>query len=129
LYGKLNNLNFYTSVVGEQPTKSVVGPTYAHVIVDQFKRSRDGDRWWFENEDNVPVTLEGCFQFCQVNSNPTPGKGCKSYYFHQRVGLKGSTSCDLYGASVSSSLEKVDDSIDGVWFDLGCGDPLQAKYN
>jgi hypothetical protein len=52
LYGKLTNLNFYTSVVGEEPTKSVVGTTHAHIIADQFKRTRDGDRWWFENEDN-----------------------------------------------------------------------------
>lgn len=52
LYGKVNKLNFYTSVVGEEPTKSVVGQTSARIIADQFRRSRDGDRWWFENEDN-----------------------------------------------------------------------------
>lgn len=82
---------------------------------------------FFENEDNVPVTLEGCFQYCQVTRSSTPGKGCKSYYFHERDGLKGSTSCDLYGASVTDSLAKTDDSVDGVWYDLACGDPLKYE--
>lgn len=52
LYGKITKLNFYTAVVAEEPTRAVVGQTSARIIADQFKRSRDGDRWWFENEQN-----------------------------------------------------------------------------
>jgi hypothetical protein len=58
LYGKVNKLNFYTAVVGEEPSRAVVGQTSARIIADQFKRSRDGDRWWFENEDNGLFTKQ-----------------------------------------------------------------------
>jgi hypothetical protein len=50
-YQKVSNINFYTSVVAEEPRKAAVGQTSARIIADQFRRARDGDRWWFEGED------------------------------------------------------------------------------
>jgi len=50
LYGKLTNINFYTSVVAEEPELAVIGRTSARIIADQFKRVRNADRWWFESE-------------------------------------------------------------------------------
>lgn len=49
LYGKVNKINFYTAVVSEEPENSAVGRTSARIIADQFRRVRDGDRWWFES--------------------------------------------------------------------------------
>lgn len=49
MYGKLTNINFYTAVVSEEPEQSAVGRTSARIIADQFRRVRDGDRWWFES--------------------------------------------------------------------------------
>lgn len=50
-YQKVNKINFYTAVVAEEPRKAAVGQTSARIIADQFRRSRDGDRWWFESND------------------------------------------------------------------------------
>lgn len=50
-YGKVSNINFYTAVVAEEPRKAAIGQTSSRIIADQFRRVRDGDRWWFEGDD------------------------------------------------------------------------------
>ncbi|CAG9759534.1 unnamed protein product [Ceutorhynchus assimilis] len=40
------------------------GPLFAEVIVDQFRRIRDGDRFWFENEQN---NLFSSTEICKIN--------------------------------------------------------------
>lgn len=52
LYGKVNKINFYTAVVAEEPRQAAIGQTSARISADQFRRLRDGDRWWFENTSN-----------------------------------------------------------------------------
>lgn len=72
-----------------------------------------------ENKNNVPVSLEGCYEFCQLYSAE-----CASYHFFtaDRLGPRA-TRCDLYGATLPYVLESIDNTADGVWFDLGCGNP------
>lgn len=74
-----------------------------------------------ENRNNVPVTLEGCYQFCRINGRRNVG--CKSFYFHQQPGLPGSARCDLYGQVTYNVIGSLDNS-QGVWYDLGCGNPV-----
>jgi len=50
-YQKVSKINFYTAVVAEEPNKAAIGQTSARIVADQFRRTRDGDRWWFEGED------------------------------------------------------------------------------
>lgn len=71
-----------------------------------------------ENRNDVPVTLEGCYQFCRLYSQ------CYSYHFYEEPGLEGATRCDLYGATVPYVLDSLDPNANGVWYDLNCGDPL-----
>lgn len=72
-----------------------------------------------ENRNNVPVTLEGCYQFCQLYAAQ-----CDAYHFYHAAGLGPfATRCDLYGATLPYVLESVDNTADGVWFDRGCGNP------
>lgn len=58
LYGKVSNINFYTSVVSEEPRLAAVGQTSARIIADQFARIRDADRWWYEGSDAGFTVLE-----------------------------------------------------------------------
>lgn len=71
LYGKINKLNFYTAVVAEEPTKAAIGQTSARIVADQFRRSRDGDRWWFENESNGLFTRQEAKQIKKDTSMQT----------------------------------------------------------
>jgi peroxidase len=46
-YGKLNRIDPLVGTLIEEPMKhSALGPTMTRIILDQFKRARDGDRYF-----------------------------------------------------------------------------------
>ncbi|KAK0393081.1 hypothetical protein QR680_000045 [Steinernema hermaphroditum] len=50
VYRSVDRVDFYVGAVLEDPVvRGLVGPTVACVIGPQFKRTRDGDRFYFEN--------------------------------------------------------------------------------
>lgn len=50
LYGGLNNVDVY--VGGMLESNGGVGELFKTVVLEQFQRIRDADRFWFENESN-----------------------------------------------------------------------------
>ncbi|KAK1714750.1 hypothetical protein BDP67DRAFT_577173 [Colletotrichum lupini] len=77
------------------------------------------------NAPNVPVTLEGCYQFCASVMNTTDG--CKSYRFYPEKGLNVPR-CDLYGSTVAYALDSIDNDHPDLWFDLTCGSPSSEQW-
>ena len=60
LYGKVTRVDAWVGVVSEdKPAGSILGPTAAAAIADQFARLRDGDRYYFENGGFDADTLDG----------------------------------------------------------------------
>ncbi|KAG8182838.1 hypothetical protein JTE90_000444 [Oedothorax gibbosus] len=50
LYESVHDIDVYSAGLAEYHVKDgFVGPTFAAVLVDQFKRSKFGDRYWFEH--------------------------------------------------------------------------------
>ncbi|KAL4228920.1 NAD(P)H oxidase [Mactra antiquata] len=57
LYGNLSNIDVFVGGMFES-TPSGPGELFRIIIIDQFTRIRDGDRFWFENKENKQFTDE-----------------------------------------------------------------------
>lgn len=59
LYGSIDKLDPWVGMLAEKPDEgSVVGRTVRHIIVDQFTRLRDGDRFYFEHDPALRDELD-----------------------------------------------------------------------
>ncbi|KAM0424777.1 hypothetical protein ACHAPT_010087 [Fusarium lateritium] len=67
----------------------------------------------------MPVTLEGCYQFCKLDLPST--RGCEAYRFYHNG--SGAPRCALYGLPVYRDIREVDSTVGDAWFDLSCGSP------
>jgi hypothetical protein len=49
-YGNVDNIDLFVGgLVESHEPGHVLGPTFERIIADQFTRSRDGDRYWYQN--------------------------------------------------------------------------------
>ncbi|GKT82853.1 hypothetical protein Ct61P_00703 [Colletotrichum tofieldiae] len=105
-----------------------------------------------ENAPGVPVTLEGCFQFCAVSdlfpllhpfsdiynqwNDLLTNHLAERHGRHQRLqslpllperGLNVPR-CDLYGSSVAYALDSINNDHPDMWFDLTCGSPSDKRW-
>ena len=50
-YGDVNDVDAWVGLLAEDPAPgAAVGPTLKAILVDQFTRLRDGDRFWYQND-------------------------------------------------------------------------------
>lgn len=60
--GDVDNIDLFAGVLAEDPVEgSVLGELGTAVLVDQFTRSRDGDRFWYANDPDLlqfPALIE-----------------------------------------------------------------------
>ncbi|MGE0490928.1 MAG: peroxidase family protein [Vulcanimicrobiota bacterium] len=53
-YGEVEKLDAWVGLLAEDPApEAAVGPTLKSILVDQFTRLRDGDRFWYQNDPGL----------------------------------------------------------------------------
>jgi len=64
LYGRIEEVDLYIGGTIERPLEgSLLGPTFQCIVGDQFRRLRLGDRFWYEEPNQV-----GSFTRAQVDA-------------------------------------------------------------
>jgi RHS repeat-associated protein len=58
VYGAVDKIDVWVGGLAEnRAADALVGPLFQAILKDQFQRSRDGDRFWFENGQFTPAEL------------------------------------------------------------------------
>jgi hypothetical protein len=56
LYGSVDNIDLWVGALSEDHVKGAsVGPTLQAIMTDQFRRLRDGDRFWYQSTFTGPI--------------------------------------------------------------------------
>lgn len=59
LYGKVNRIDAFVGMLAEPHVQGTsFGETLGRIVADQYKRLRDGDRFWYENVYNAQEQAE-----------------------------------------------------------------------
>ena len=98
---------------------------------------------FIEDKPGIPVSEEGCYQFCDVRSSlsdPNQSRiltlqqsvmesttGCKSFRYYKNQ--LGAPRCALYGMPISDSVDDLDKSQPDTWYDLACGSSKEQKWH
>ncbi|KAI9171322.1 hypothetical protein HJFPF1_00804 [Paramyrothecium foliicola] len=79
---------------------------------------------FIEDRPGVPVSLEGCYEFCDNVMDTT--EGCQAYRFYYSE--FGAPRCALYGMPVPWIVRDLDNDEPDRWFDLDCGSPTEERW-
>jgi len=91
LYGSVNNIDAWVGMLAEDHVAgSSTGPLVRSVLIDQFTRLRDGDRYWYERtySGQTLQTLENTTLADVIRRNSTL-TNLQSNVFFFRVGISG----------------------------------------
>jgi hypothetical protein len=99
LYGNVNDVDLWVGGLAEDHARgSNLGPTFQHIVVDQFTRTRDGDRFWFERDlTGSDLTMVRNTTLRDAIDRNTHTSNLQGDVFHFSVGVTGTIFRDSNG--------------------------------
>ncbi|WP_339732252.1 peroxidase family protein [uncultured Gimesia sp.] len=114
LYGTVDNIDLWVGGLAEEHLPgSSMGETFTAIIVDQFERLRDGDRFWYENVFSGDALAEiGGTTLADVIERNSDVSGLQENVFFaptiMRLDLAETGSSDVTIRAADGNLEVVD---------------------
>src|SRR5262245_42905995 len=97
LYGNVNNIDLWVGALAEDHVPGTsTGPLIRAVIIDQFERLRDGDRFFFERTFfDGPLTALENRTLADIMADNTPINNLQNNVFFFRLSISGTVFNDL----------------------------------
>ncbi len=114
LYGSVDNIDLWVAGLAEDHVPgSSMGETFTAIVVDQFQRLRDGDRFWYENVFSGDMLREiNSTTLAEVIERNTEIDNLQENVFFApsvlQIDLAGTGSVDVTIRAVDGNLEVVD---------------------
>lgn len=102
LYGSVDNIDLWIGILAEDPVPGAsIGPTGQKIIADQFRRMRDGDRFWYQNEFSGDLLREiDQTRLSDILKRNTPLSNLQQNVFFFHAGIAGTVFADGNGNQV-----------------------------
>lgn len=97
LYGNVDNIDLWVGVLAEDPVRdSSVGPTGQRIMADQFRRMRDGDRFWYQNRFGGDLLREiDNTRLSDIVKRNTPLNNLQQNVFFFHASISGTVFADI----------------------------------
>jgi len=107
LYGTVDNIDLWVGGLAEDHVRgSSVGRTFQTIIVDQFERLRDGDRYWYQNQfSGQRLSQLQKTSLSDIIERNTTLTSIQHNAFFFKAGIAGIVTADLNGNGRSDRAE------------------------
>ncbi len=97
LYGAIDKVDLWVGILAEDHVPGAsVGPTASRIIADQFRRMRDGDRFWYQNSFTGGLLREiDNTRLSTIIRRNTPLTNLQENVFFFQAGVEGNVFADV----------------------------------
>lgn len=108
LYGSVDNIDLWVGILAEDPAPGAsIGPTGQRIIADQFRRMRDGDRFWYQREFSGDLLREiQQTRFSDILQRNTSLRNLQQDVFHFHAAVSGTVFHDGNGNQLKDRSDR-----------------------